>query len=65
MTIQATVDGVDIQWRDRKRYLWIVGALVPLIPVGMWGLYAWTESSLAWYFGPFFVFVLRSAQRER
>ena len=58
MTIQATVDGVDIQWRDRQRYLWIVGALVPLIPVGMWGLYAWTESSLAWYFGPFFVFVL-------
>ncbi len=29
MTIEATVDGVDIQWRDRKRYLWIVGALVP------------------------------------
>ncbi len=23
MTIQATVDGVDIQWRDSKRYLWM------------------------------------------
>ncbi|MGA8987550.1 alkane 1-monooxygenase [Aeromicrobium sp.] len=58
MTIEATVDGEIIQWRDRKRHLWIIGALVPLIPVGMWGLFALTGSSLAWYFGPFFVFVI-------
>jgi alkane 1-monooxygenase len=56
MTIEATVDGTAVQWRDRKRYLWIIGAIVPLIPVAMWGLYSLTDSTLAWYFGPFFVF---------
>ncbi|MCW2788663.1 MAG: alkane 1-monooxygenase, partial [Aeromicrobium sp.] len=54
----ATVDGTAIQWRDRKRYLWIIGAIVPLVPVAMWGLYSLTDSTLAWYFGPFFVFVI-------
>ncbi|MCW2823489.1 MAG: alkane 1-monooxygenase [Aeromicrobium sp.] len=58
MTIEATVDGTAIQWRDRKRYLWIIGAIVPLVPVAMWGLYSLTDSTLAWYFGPFFVFVI-------
>ncbi|AWB91386.1 alkane 1-monooxygenase [Aeromicrobium chenweiae] len=58
MTIEATVDGTVIQWRDRKRYLWIIGAIVPLIPVGIWGLFALTGSDLVWFFGPFFVFVV-------
>lgn len=58
MTIEATVDGTVIEWRDRKRYLWIIGAIVPLIPVSIWGLHALTGSTLAWYFGPFFVFVV-------
>ncbi|MRJ76430.1 alkane 1-monooxygenase [Aeromicrobium sp. SMF47] len=58
MTIEATVDGTVIQWRDRKRHLWVIGAIVPLIPVAMWGIYAVTDSTLAWYFGPFFMFVV-------
>jgi len=58
MTVQATVDGRVIEWTDRKRYMWILGAVIPLIPMLMWGLYAWTDSTLAWYFGPVFVFVL-------
>ena len=58
MTIQATVDGTLVQWRDRKRYLWLIGALVPLIPASTWGLHVLTGSTLAWYFGPFFVFVI-------
>lgn len=58
MTIEATVDGTVIRWRDKKRYLWIIGAIVPLIPVSMWGLYSLTDSTLAWYFGPFFLFVV-------
>ncbi|MCW2801484.1 MAG: alkane 1-monooxygenase, partial [Aeromicrobium sp.] len=58
MTIEATVDGTVIEWRDTKRHLWLIGAIVPLIPVAMWGLYAWTGSSLSWYFGPFFLFVI-------
>jgi alkane 1-monooxygenase len=58
MAIQATVDGTTVQWRDRKRYLWIIGAVMPLIPVAMWGLYAVTGSTAVWYFGPFFLFVI-------
>ena len=58
MTIEATVDGQLVRWRDSKRYLWLLGAVIPLIPVAMWGLYAWTGSTLSWFFGPFFVFVL-------
>ncbi|NRQ48289.1 alkane 1-monooxygenase [Aeromicrobium stalagmiti] len=58
MTIEATVDGTVIQWRDRKRYLWIIGAIVPLIPVSIWGLFSLTGSTLVWYFGPFFLFVV-------
>jgi alkane 1-monooxygenase len=58
MTLEATVDGQLVQWRDKKRYLWLMGALIPLIPLSTWGLYAWTGSSLAWWFGPFFLFVV-------
>ena len=58
MTIEATVDGTTVQWRDRKRYLWIIGAIVPMIPVSMWGLHVLTGSTVVWYFGPFFLFVI-------
>ena len=58
MTIEATIDGQLVRWRDSKRYLWLMGAIIPLIPLAMWGLYAWTGSTLSWFFGPFFVFVL-------
>ena len=58
MTIQTTVDGQVVEWTDKKRYLWIMGAIIPLIPAIMWGAYAATGWSAWWYFGPFFVFVL-------
>lgn len=58
MAFQATVNGEQIVWHDSKRYLWIVGAIIPLIPFSIWGLYAWTGWSVWWYFGPFFLFVL-------
>ena len=58
MTISATVDGKTVEWRDRKRYLWILGAVIPLIPLMIWGLVALTDWHVWWYFGPFFVFVL-------
>jgi alkane 1-monooxygenase len=58
VTIEATIDGRTVQWRDRKRYLWIIGAIVPLIPMGIWGLYALTGWTPIWFFGPFFVFVV-------
>jgi alkane 1-monooxygenase len=48
----------QIVWRDSKRYLWMLGAIIPLIPFISFGLAAWTGLSISWYFGPFFVFVL-------
>ncbi len=58
MAIQAMVDGQQVSWRDSKRYLWLIGAIIPILPLATWGLYAWTGSALSWWFGPFFVFVI-------
>jgi alkane 1-monooxygenase len=41
----ATVpEGSTAQWRDRKRYLWLIGLVVPslaFIAIGMWRLTGW------------------------
>ena len=59
MAIQTTTtEGTRVVWRDSKRYLWLVGAIIPLIPFSAWGLVEWTGQSVFWYFGPFFVFGL-------
>lgn len=51
-------DGTQVSWRDSKRYLWIIGAIVPLIPFGGYGLVLWTGQDILWFFGLFFIFVL-------
>jgi alkane 1-monooxygenase len=43
-------------WRDRKRYFWLLGLLVPLLPFMAWGLVALTGLGAFWFFGPAFVF---------
>ena len=58
MAFQATIGEQQIVWRDTKHYLWIVGAIIPLIPFAAWGLVLWTGLDILWYFGPFFVFVI-------
>ena len=47
-----------IGWSDRKRWLWLVGLLVPVLVPAAFGLVAWTGWSVFWWFGPFFVFVV-------
>ena len=47
-----------LAWRDTKRYAWLLGAVIPLIPFLAWGLVEWTGWDVFWYFGPVFVFVL-------
>jgi alkane 1-monooxygenase len=51
-----SVSATEVEWRDGKRYLWILGAVIPLIPVAAWGLVEATGWDLFWYFGPVFVF---------
>ena len=45
-------------WTDRKRYLWLLSMIVPLLPVAGWGLVNATGLGLFWWFGPIFVYVL-------
>jgi alkane 1-monooxygenase len=43
-------------WRDRKRYYWLLGLLVPVLPFIAWGMVALTGLGFFWFFGPLFVF---------
>ena len=43
-------------WHDPKRYLWLLGLVVPLIPFIAWGIVELTGLGIGWWFGPFMVF---------
>jgi alkane 1-monooxygenase len=45
-------------WRDGKRYLWLLGTVVPLFLFAGWGLVNATGLSLFWWIGPMVVYVL-------
>ena len=51
-------DGSTAQWRDHKRYLWLIGLVVPslaFIAIGMWSLTGWG----AWFWiGPVVILVI-------
>jgi alkane 1-monooxygenase len=43
-------------WHDTKRYAWMLGLLVPLLPFVAWALVTWTGISAFWFAGPVVVF---------
>jgi alkane 1-monooxygenase len=43
-------------WHDPKRYLWLLGLLVPFLPFMAWGMVELTGLGLFWFFGPIFVY---------
>lgn len=45
-------------WRDRKRYLWALGLVVPLLPFGARGLVEDTGWSVFWWLGPIWILLL-------
>jgi len=45
-------------WTDPKRYAWLLGLIVPLLPFIAWGLVEWTGWGAFWFYGPFLVFVI-------
>jgi alkane 1-monooxygenase len=45
-------------WRDGKRYLWLLGAVVPGFLFGGWGLVNATGLSVFWWIGPIFVYLI-------
>ena len=44
------------RWRDRKRYAWLLGLIVPLLPFISWGLVELTGLGVFWFFGPVLMF---------
>jgi alkane 1-monooxygenase len=43
-------------WTDPKRYAWLLGLLVPLLPFMAWLLVAVSGLGVFWYWGPIFIF---------
>lgn len=58
-TLTTTIDGEEIRWKDRKRYLWLLGLVVPLLP---FGATRWTEAGgwtqVFWYSGPIWILAI-------
>ena len=45
-------------WRDSKRYLWILGAVIPLLLFAAWGLVSLTGLGVFWWLGPIFIYLV-------
>jgi alkane 1-monooxygenase len=43
-------------WHDPKRYAWLLGLIVPLLPFIAWSLVELAGLGLFWFFGPILVF---------
>lgn len=48
----------ETDWRDPKRYAWLLGMTVPLIPFLSAALVRATGLGLLWWYGPIFMFVI-------
>src|SRR3954471_16930838 len=55
---QATPSATRPDWRDGKRYLWLIGAVVPMFMFLGWGLVNLTGLGVFWWIGPIFIYVL-------
>ena len=53
----SVTTGERPDWRDGKRYLWLLGAVVPLFLFAGWGLVNLTGLGVFWWMGPIFVYV--------
>jgi alkane 1-monooxygenase len=49
---------LDPPWRDPKRHAWLLGLLVPLLPLVAWALSSLTGLRIFWFAGPLVVFVV-------
>jgi alkane 1-monooxygenase len=58
MESSAATSDYRLQWSDPKRYLWLLGLIVPLVPFIAYGLVKLTGLGVMWWAGPFVVFVL-------
>jgi alkane 1-monooxygenase len=56
VSLEAEAPLTAATWRDPKRYAWLLGLIVPMIPFLGYGLVELTDTPLAWFFGPVLVF---------
>src|SRR3954451_20523333 len=54
----GSAERAQVTWRDGKRYLWLLGLAVPLLPFIAWGLVEATGVGLFWWYGPIFIFAM-------
>ena len=53
----APADALAVpRWRDSKRYAWLLGLIVPLLPFISWGLVEVTGLGVFWFYGPALIF---------
>jgi alkane 1-monooxygenase len=45
-------------WRDSKRYAWLLGLIVPLLPFISWGLVEASGLGVLWFYGPVLIFAV-------
>ena len=57
-TAVAGEQPLEASWTDPKRYLWLLGLVVPTVPFIAWGLVELTGLGIMWWAGPFVVFAL-------
>ncbi len=43
-------------WRDRKRYVWLLGVVIPILVPTSWAAVVLTGSGLFWWSGPMLMF---------
>jgi alkane 1-monooxygenase len=55
--ITATVDGETKTWKDRKRYLWALSLVPPLLPFGAFREATRWGHDVFWFLGPFWILV--------
>src|SRR3954469_8317113 len=53
---ESEVDLNPAAWTDGKRYAWLLGLIVPLLPFISYGLVHLTGLGVFWFFGPILVF---------
>ena len=56
-TITTTIDGETVRWRDKKRYLYPLSLIIPLLPFLAWDGATRTGLDIFWYAGPFWILI--------
>lgn len=60
-TIDPTAGSAAVEsrrWRDSKRYFWLLGLAVPLLPLGAQSMVERTGNGILWWFAPVFIFLV-------